>query len=622
MSIALLSAVLLLALPVQQSSSQTYHSMDSTSTAAFKRTCVGDLDDDGMPDFAVVRDNKFTFVGELAGHPWATSDLGSGVKDLALLPRTSGSAHDSLVTVGTNGVQEWTGFDDLDAYYEAAPVPAMLTYSSAWYGAKRVTTRVFPSDTRPRIAAVMSDWRSVRVLRFNGTTWVDHQLSFSAAIDEDIIDLAWVDYDGGTNPVPELTLLTTTKLRIFSVPLNLNTQGATTATHLITYATLSGWTEECMAAGAYPANHPTNPLKEWVAVVVNHSNGVQQYLTTVDYTGVHGSTLLQSQGFNPDVVAMDVAPFDGNGSMDVLLGNNASNTLWVLKNTSESSTPAFTVDVTDSTKTEVLTYASPVSGVQSNLAYPLFADVDLDGDCDVLHPERWSSMLFIHRNSTIDAAGVSAAVYTPDKEHLTIGTSIQPDSEGNLTFHASVAHPEVWPTGATHLEIAVFRKDSISAETGRTAVRVLRYSKAQCQDPELGGNPMPVEIPLDDPDLVPPGSNPPPSAQARFDNFYIFLVRLVSVNPSTGAVRWASQGLFYGLEAQPGEPLAEPDPPVIEEASDNELYLLSLMSQEVEAGYVVFLCETCQGIGNEIGTVAPLPDMPDPASGPLVIPPP
>jgi hypothetical protein len=618
----LLPTLLLLALAPQQSQS---HSMDSTSTSPYKRTAVGDLDDDGLPDFVAVRDNKFTFVSALAAHSRATADLGSGVKDLALLSHTSSYARDTLVTVGTSGVQEWTNFENLDASSESAPIPSILTYSTAWTGAKKVTTRVFPSDTRPRVTGVMSDLRSVRVLRFNGTSWVDHELSFTVAIDEDIIDLAWVDYDReAPTPRPELTVLTTTKMRIYSVPLTLNTQGATTATHAITFATQTGWTEECMAAGAYPASHPSLALKEWVAVVVNHSNGVQQYLTVVDNTGPHGSTLLTT---NPDVVAMDAAPYDGNDSMDLLLGNNATNTLWVLKNTSEAGTPAFTVNSQDPAKLEILTYESPVSGVQSNLAYPALADIDLDGDCDVLHAERWDSQLFIYRNPT---ANTTPTLATPDLEHLTTSTSIYVDENWVRNLSASVAIPTVWPSSATHLEIASFRKaDSGSSNTERISAPSFRFARATYE----GSPEMYVTLPLDDPALTYPDPDPcpaPPRNNGRFDNLYIYMLRFINVNPATGAVRWASGASFYGLEAQQGIDLPTPAPPVIEYPSDNENFLLGLMTSE-EPGYVVFLCDPCDdcnqpliptGIGNEIGTIAPLPGLPNPASGPIVVTPP
>jgi hypothetical protein len=606
MHASLLHALLLFAAPIQSPPQGTIPLNGGVLNPLFKRICVGDFDRSGQPDAVFVRDNYLDIVGDPATFGWYTGELGS-VRDVALLAAGGVVADDRVVSVGTSGVQEWRAFQQANGNGASAPTVTNLDPAGGeWVGSRRVATKVFAGEARPRIVGSMTNFRSVRILQDLGSGYNDHELSFSPAIDEDILDLAWVNYFNDSTP--ELSILTATKLRIYSVPLTLNPSGPTATTHVVTLTTPAGWTEECMTVGAYPAGH-VDALKEWVAVVLNHSNGIQQYLTIVDYGGAHASILLQG---NPDVTGMDAGPYDDNGTMDLLLSNNASNTLWILKdtNTASSGSPVFSVAPENKV---VLTTYSTVTGTQNTQCTPALADFDNDGDLDVLTGVRSTASLFLSWNQKEEESKYRPSIIGVQPTGGVPAPQVQHCSPTSLLAKLTVDPPETWPTDATHLEIAVFRKATINSTTERASAPSLRIPKAQVPAPET----TPLLITRDFLNTVfsyPGPTYSQPSDEGCFENFYLVYGRWINLN-GDGTVQTAYPVSWHGAEASIVPPEEGFDD------SPNAEYLHAMASGSWLPLY--YNCCECQsGIGNAIGTVTPLPAMPTPPGGPVVVTPP
>ena len=604
----LLNALLLFAAPIQSPPQGTVPLGGTVFNPVFKRMCVADLDQSGQPDVVFVRDNKFEIIGDPATFGWYAGELGP-VKDLALLPGGGLNAEDRIVTVGGNGVEEWSGFRCPDANSVFDPVATSLDglpLQSEWLNAKKVATDVFSGESRPRIVGAMSNLRSVRTLQClddSDDLYSDHELSFSPAIDEDILDLAWVNYFNDSTP--ELTILTTTKMRIYSVPISLNSSGPTATTHVITLSAPTGWTEECMTVGSYPAGH-LYESREWVAAVVNHSNGTQQYLSIIDFAGAHSSVLLQdtpngaTDPVRPDVVAMDAGDYDGNGTMDLLLSNNASDSLWILQDTytGSSGAPVFVADLDDPTKLFSLDTGSTVSGLQNTLSTPAFADLDNDGDLDVLTTVRATASLFMSWNQEV----VESKWVPVLKPGLDANDVARPwlMREGNaLTLGALVEVPEGAPAvNDLFLQVAVFSKAAppTSTITERVGHQVALIDWDTISSEEL----VAVDCALHSPAYSYSAPYAHPYDEVKFENLYIVMVRYVAL--VNGTIRYTYPASFYGLEAST--------------ANGNLDYILGLTeASPVLVGYQP--CPSCS-TGDELSTMTVMPTMPTPAQGTTV----
>jgi hypothetical protein len=607
----LLSTVLCFAAPVPQGQAQVSRPLQgSGTTLVFKRIVAADLDGSGSVDVAMVRDNQLDVVGDPATVGWATSTLGA-VKDLAVMPGTDPLWRDTLVSVGANGIQEWSAFENVGPTGESAPVHPALISGTLWNGAKLVAVAAVPGEARPRIVGCMGNSRTIRTLQDLGQGYLDYELSFSPALDEDVKDVALVDYQG--DGTPELTLLMATKARICNLPVQFLDPGPTQVTNVVTLTAPAGYTEACMTAGTYPATHADHG-KQWLAVVCN-STGPQQYLTVIDYAGPHASILLLGQ---PATVAMVAGRWDDNDTPDLLLSNNSFNALWLLTNTNNtlSGAPTFDASNTNNPNKIVVTYPSQTTGVQSNQSTPALADIDNDGDLDVLHAVRSTSSLFVYWNGAKHEDDFRPTIGNEEPSALTAAPVINDCGwTSALGSKLSVTLPASWPSGATHLEVALFRKESIGSLTERVSAPSLRF-------------PLPLSIPpgtttylvyptLPSPTLSYPGEENPPSKKAKFENFYIVLVRAIGLNPTTGAVRYAFPGSFYGMETSAALPI----PPAEESPNADWMHQLPSAGTPMQ---IYFNCCGClmNGIGEQIGTITPLPDMPTPAEGPIVVTPP
>jgi hypothetical protein len=491
---------------------------------------------------------------------------------------------DTLVTVGPNGAQEWSHFEQ--TLGSGKSIPTVLPLPGAdWLGAPLVATGWVTGESRPRIVGCMSDLRSIRTLRYSavagGWQYVDASIPLSPplAADAIVVDLALVDFLG--NGLPKLVILTRTSLSVYEL-----SSGA----GVVQYTGNPGWTNVCMAVGSEWDGGP-----EWVAVVVNHPDGIKQYLTTIDIGGPNPALYLQG---DPRVVAMDAGSYKDEaglgstpGTVDLILSLDSTNKLWILLNEPNASGPAFSLS---STRKLVLTYPSPSTGVQGNEATPVLEDADHDGDLDVLFPVRLTSSLHVNLNQQVIEDKQRPKIPVPGATTTTQVPSIYSAPDSSLSLGVLVDPAGTVPSGATHLELAVFRKETISSKTERVSAWSVRI-------------PLPLgsayhDLALPNPVPSPAGVLPlSPSNVARFENFFIVLKRYVKL--VNGDVVRAFPGSFHGLETS-----AFPN---------NELYMESF-TPSVELKCFYGGCPGCQ-TGDEIGTLTLLPSMPTPPDGPVIV---
>jgi hypothetical protein len=332
-------------------------------------------------------------------------------------------------------------------------------------------------------------------------------------------------------------------------------------------------------------------VKQWIAVVITASNGTTQYLVVVDGAGAQPGILLGT----PDVVAMDTGRYDNNTSMDLVLGNNGSNTLWVLKNTS-TGIPAFS---TSGSNKVVLTHDGPTA-TQNTQAYPCFADIDNDTDFDILYPVRPTSSVFISWNREVfdDSKYVPKfgdIIVTPGAPRpwlYTDGTT--------LTFGSSLVLPTTPPSAPNlHLQVAVFRKDAPpdQTETERIAelVDLIEWSTISSET-EID-----INCVLHNPVYsYPSGSG---SQLVQFENLYIVMSRLVSLN-TDGSIRYAYPASWQGVEAS-----------AFSDVNEDYFDALSSEPQVIVRHTDCLTCST----GTSVGTMNMLPYLPTAPQGPIVI---
>jgi hypothetical protein len=296
---------------------------------------------------------------------------------------------------------------------------------------------------------------------------------------------------------------------------------------------------------------------------------------------------------------MDAGQYDNSHGMDLLLSNNASNTLWILKDLNAGTTGAPVFGVAESDKIVLTTY-STVTGTQNTLSTPAFADVDNDGDLDVLTTVRSTASLFLSWNQSGDEEKLRPTfIGSPD--HSGISRPWLTRNGSALTLGAIVDLPVGAPNvNDLYLQVAVFQKaappqSTVTDRIGQQ-VALIDWDTISTQAT------VDVDCGLHSPvySYVPPYSTP--SDEVRFENLYIVMVRLVALN-SSGGIRYAYPADFHGVEAAIGD--------------GNMNYFLSLTEDDP----CMVRYSPCTGCstGDEVGTMTPLPTMPTPAEGPIVI---
>lgn len=208
-----------------------------------------------------------------------------------------------------------------------------------------------------------------------------------------------------------------------------------------------------------------------------------------------------------DAFALVGADYDLDGDDDLLISHHFSNELFWIENQRSPAQP-LGASFTATGQEIVLFRVGPVgAGAALNEAVPVVADLDLDGDLDVLYAAETTATFELLRGEPVDE---EAHKPTLTAARWDVGDGTQP---GHLVL--DVEAPAALPAGATHLQAIVWSRGSLVATYDSLALGSQLVELA-------GGGPLEVDLEL-------------PQALVQFGSIYALELRAVTLD-AAGAV--------------------------------------------------------------------------------------
>ena len=377
--------------------------VDFLTNSATKSIAVGDIDGDGKSDLTVVN---------------------GGNNTVSVLRNTGSSGFVSFATKVdfTTGTTPWSvAIGDIDG--DAKPDLVIANYSSSTVSILRntgsmgtlsfavkvdFTTGIHPryvsigdldGDGKPDIAIANDSSHTVSVLRNTGSSAFINfapKVDFATGSFPSSVAIGDIDGDGK----PDLAIANSGNGIGNTVSLLRNTSNNGTVSFATKVDFGTGTQPSFIALGDINGDGKldlatANSNSNTVSVLRNSStSGVLSFATKVDFT----------TGSNPRFVAM--GDMDGDGKSDLAITNQVSNSISILRNTSNSAAINFT------TKVDFTTNAQP-----NTIA---ISDIDGDGKPDLAVENGGSSVSLFRNNPQIFSTSITS--FTPSSG--TVGSSV------------------------------------------------------------------------------------------------------------------------------------------------------------------------------------------------------
>lgn len=393
-------------------------------------TAVGDLDQDGKPDLAVVNRGAHT----ISVYRNKSAPGGIGVSSFAEKMDLATAAHPHTIAVG-----DLNGDSKLDlavagggkvAIFRNNSIPDGFTENS-FVPKVEFETEVSPStnpafvvisdlngDGKPELIVVnnlpVAGPSTVSIFQNVGSGGALDENSFAPRVDltagSNSFALTVVDLDGDAKPDLAVSNSSGNTISVFR---NLSTTGALHA---------DSFAEPVDITTGHGPGHTAGDLDRDgrpELIAVNHEDGT---LSVLHNTSASGSIAFSERidfdaGLNPYRVAL--ADLNGDGRLDIVTANTGGDSLSVFRNQEGNS--SFAADSL-ATRVDIATGAGPYS--------ISISDLDLDGKPDLIAPNSGDGTLSIFRNMTADITfvttiqGTGSISRSPDKQRYTLGDEV------------------------------------------------------------------------------------------------------------------------------------------------------------------------------------------------------
>lgn len=387
----------------------------------YGRSVAGDFDGDLQQDAFILRGKTAEILFAPGLYDALVPNVGSAI-DMATLHRPGG---DAVLLVGDGGLQRWG--------WNAATQTAETTLieGTHWIDARRIVLVDRGGGAPIDVYGLMADRHTFRRLS-NVAQTPQEVLLFTAA--EEVLDFAVVDTDG--DGALEIVAMVASGLRVFdpedpaAVPLRQHDAAGGTSVAIV------------------PVRMSFSDAV-WIAWAVRV--GTTDILVRVGPNGLLPRTTLGSWG----LVAMSAGDHDNDGNDDLLLSYTSALELALLTNMGDTSVPQFgldeTVPATGYPELERIALADQQTPAPSNRAWPLFVDVDFDGDRDICFPIQSLASLAVIKRFHVDHEAMQPFMVMSEEEaEATI------DENRQVVFDVTI--PPGTPAGANYLELVAWRK--------------------------------------------------------------------------------------------------------------------------------------------------------------------
>ena len=340
------------------------------------------------------------------------------------------------------------------------------------------------------------------------------------------------------------------------------------------YAYLEDGTQIAFFQGIFPGGAIV-PIRETgdgdrIAWIAYGPNGISQWLVIVSYAGLSTPVFLGDLG----VVAAAAADLNGDGLDDLLLSQQSVGEVKILVNARNAS-----FDPDEPANLDWI--VGPPGPAPTNVAIPVTADLDSDGDTDAGFASHGDQTFHVLENTLVQndrrVPGIMELRF--DLDDMT--------NQAYLKF--LMQNPAETPPTATHIEIVLWRKEEVSFDTDsqaheRVLIPVLSTAPGYEYDPAT------VEL---------------VETIDEFLSIYFWFHRFVTIQPQTQEYIEVFPAEIYGFttetEVTPGGPLE---------------YLLGLPGVGTVRGVIpdLELPPHVQAEFQSTGTAVkekPIPDLPD-----------
>lgn len=380
---------------------------------AYRRAIVGQLTDDRRADGVVmVGDQPILLYGPGLYH--GLINLPLPANDAVFVPADSPAGNGAIALVSERGLELWR-HDPVTASLSVQPVAG-----SKWAGARRVTCADLDGNGTPELLGIGASGHEVLVTA---------ALPLAAfAMPAPVIDLEPIDWDGDGKC--ELAVLTEVAASIRSLDGGL----------------VKAFAGPLPTTGIAVFRDASLPVPRQRLALFNSATGILRVADRFSLSPPLGADVT-------GVTDAAVADFNLDGRDDLAFGRITGDVL-LLRNRGITATFATTPDAS------LVLDPSPESAATDSVAVPAAADLDGDGDADLLMPDEATHTIAMLRNQHIDHAQhtprIDAATYT-----YTAATQT-----GVLT--AQISPPP--GAGSTPIEVVVWRQHDADAPVASTAL--------------------------------------------------------------------------------------------------------------------------------------------------------
>ncbi len=383
----------------------------STSNSRRTRMIVGDFTGDARVDALLLDASELLLLSGVA--VWLDSHPSNVVVgDMALAPPLSAPGADTFVAVSGAGLEHFHSWN-------GTSFTRTILGGPEWSGALRVLV----DAAALRVVGVAADQQTLLVLEdpFGSAT------TTSIALTSTVLDVVLLDWDGDGQR--EVATITTGGLFVFA------------ADGTPRYSAPGGVGSAVMA----PFEQPGIPWSR-LAAVVTWPGGSEQFLHVIDRSTVEAVVPLGPSG----VHGLDASDVNGDGADDLFVVHRVSHDGVLFFNRTDG-TPPVSGDKTFWFTSGQLVPLGP-SGAPGldQVINPTIADVDLDGDADVMLFIDQSEELLLQLNNSEEFSKYQFGV--GDQSTYTLDLALQ---QGELSL--DLLEPEFKvPSGATHLEVSLY----------------------------------------------------------------------------------------------------------------------------------------------------------------------
>ncbi len=382
----------------------------------FTRVVTGKWTGHDAPDAAIVDGTSVLLAVAPAIHR-AVVGIGLAANDVDRLPGGGIGGSDALVAVGPEGLVTW-------AWDFAARSPVVSPLAGLeWMGARAVRVGDIDGSGTPDVAAISADGTTLLTMTSSGGV-LSHGPSvvFSGGIRA----IEILDWDG--LGAQEIALVTALGVEIVDV-------------HGLTLASFGG----APGADSLAVIREDGVAADRLAwITPQPSDPARQRLRLLSCGGEDQPIDLGELG----VVACGSGDVDGDGDDDLALSQTASHDVILLFNLRPAGPPAFS----SAPGAFAFVRYGPESPPASNAAWPALADIDGDGDGDLLFPAEEEKALL-----RVDSPLVSEGEVRPR-----VAAAAVPGSGGSWDFFLELNRVALGdpppPAGATHVEVVLWRQ--------------------------------------------------------------------------------------------------------------------------------------------------------------------